>query len=74
MAKQNQNFVFKDEYQKAAFISIRNKTLGRHFRLTKEQILAMAKAGTLGENQIKSLFKAQETESEPKTKKDKSPE
>ena len=40
MAKKK--LIFKEEYQRANKIALYNKTLGRHLKLTKDQILTMA--------------------------------
>lgn len=56
MAKKE--FTFKPEYEKASKISLYNKTLQRRLPLTKDQVLRMAKRGTLTQSQVQALFKS----------------
>ncbi len=66
MAKKK--LIFKEEYQRANKIALYNKTLGRHLKLTKDQILTMAATGRLSDKQKKSIFKTPE---KPAKKEDK---
>lgn len=54
MAKKK--FKFKPEATRGKKISVYNKTLGRHLKLSKEQVLGMAERGALTESQMKALF------------------
>lgn len=64
-------FVFKQAYQKAKKISIRNRVLGKHIELSKEVVRNMAIRGKLEENQIKTMF---EPSSLPQVKEEKTEE
>lgn len=66
MAKKK--LIFKEEYQRANKIALYNKTLGRHLKLTKDQILTMAATGRLSDKQKKAIFKTPE---KPAKKEDK---